>query len=399
VTGVNDPSLRVSQTRIALILSTMSVFGPFATDMYLASFPDIGRSLSTSQGMVQLTLSLYLIGLAVGQVLYGPLSDAFGRRKPLLAGIALATISSLLAALAPTIETLIGLRFVQAVGGCVGMVIGRAVVRDLYDVGNGAKVMSVVMSVQSLGPMVAPALGGLLLLVTGWRSLFLTMTLLGAASWYVVWRYLPETLPEMQRQPLSFVNLRQGSMRVLRTRTFIVPALASCVAMCCMFTFITGSPFVFMQLHGVSPQQYGYLFGLTALGLFLAAHLNRWLLRRHTPALIFLRTLQFNAVAAVVLVAVANTPHLWLLMLPLFVCVATVPLLLANGSVIAMAASGSDVGSASSLLGVMQFGFASLISALLGAFYNGTAYPMAGMMLAISVLGNLVYILRRRDTA
>lgn len=387
----------VGTLRIAMILSAMSVFGPFATDMYLSSFPDIAQSLSTTQSMVQLTLALFLIGLATGQLIYGPLADSYGRRRPLLVGVGVFFTASLLASLAPNIETLIALRFVQAAGGCAGMVIARAIIRDLYSVGESARVMSLVVMVQSLGPIIAPTTGGLLLLVAGWRSMFVVMTLLGAFCFVLVLRGLPETLPPERRIALSFGNMFQAFGRLLRKRAFIIPALSGSVAMSCMFAFIAGSPFVFMQIHGVSPQHYGFLFAITSLGLFGAAHINRLLLRRYKPAQIFRIVLYVNAGAALCVVLVASTTSLALLMLPLLVCVATVPMILANASAIAMGASGSDVGSASSIYGLMQFGLASITSSLIGVFHNGTAYPMAGMMLGVSVVGNLVYLCRVRE--
>lgn len=389
----------ISVTRLTLILGTMTAFGPFATDMYLAGFPRMATDLDTTLARVQLTLSIFFVGLAVGQLIYGPLVDRYGRRKPLLIGVAIFTLASIGCVFAPNVETLIALRLIQSLGGCSGIVIGRAVIRDLYSEGEGARVLSLMMAIQSFGPVMAPMIGGMLLLVTGWRVMFVVLALMGLLSFTLVARWLPETLPREKRtaHPLSGILVNFG--RLLTRREFIVPAMAGSVALSCMFAFITGSPYVFMELHGVNEQQYGLLFGAVACGIVVASQFNRVLLRRYSPRQVLPWALRFNVLTGLVLLAIANVVDLWLMMIPLWLCVATVPVILANSAAIAMSASGREVGSASSMYGLMQFGFASVASGMVSHLHDGTARPMTLVILSAGVLGNLVYLLRKRAGA
>jgi len=379
-----------------MVLSTLVAFGPFATDMYLASFPQIAASLGSSLALVQLTLSVYLIGLGGGQVLYGPVIDHFGRRLPLLAGIGVFALSSLACAVTTDIHVMIAMRLLQAVGGGAGMVIGRAIVRDLFEVTEAAHFMSVLMMAQSLGPILAPALGGVLLLVGDWRLLFAIMAAYGAVCWTTVFRLLPETLRPERRKPLSFAEFLAAFAWLLRHREFIVTALTSSVAMSSMFAFITGSPFVFMKVYGASAQGFGFLFAGTTLGMLVAATVNRMLLRHFTPATIFKGAVRFHLAATTALVLATATHSLAITMVPLALCVSTVPILLANGSALTMQASGPYVGSASAVYGLLQFVMASVTSSLIGVFHDGTAWPMAEVMLGVSFAGNAVFLLRSR---
>lgn len=386
----------ISVTRLTLILSTMTAFGPFATDMYLASFPGMATDLGTTLARVQLTLSIFFVGLAVGQLIYGPLVDRYGRRKPLLMGVAIFTLASIGCVFAPNVDTLIALRLIQSIGGCSGIVIGRAIIRDLYSEGEGARVLSLMMAVQSFGPIAAPLLGGLILLVADWRVLFVVLSAMGLLCFTLVLRWLPETLPPEKRTNLALSTVFITFGRVLLRREFIVPAMAGSVALSCMFAFITGSPYVFMELHGVNEQQYGLLFGVVACGILINAQVNRVLLRHFSPRQILPWALRFNVLAGLVLFAVANHATLWVLMMPLWLCIATVPMIAANSAAICMSASGREVGSASSMYGLMQFGFASVASAMVSHLHDGTTHPMAIVILSAGILGNLVYLLRKR---
>lgn len=391
------PITAISMFRLTLILSTMTAFGPFATDMYLASFPSMARDLGTTLTRVQITLSIFFVGLALGQLIYGPLVDRYGRRRPLLAGITVFTLASVGCVFVRDVDTLITLRLIQSLGGCAGMIIGRTIIRDLYNEGEAARVLSLMMAVLSFGPVIAPLLGGLLLLVAGWRVMFVVLTLLGLLCFTLTASWLPETLPPEQRsrQPLSAVFITFG--RLLVRREFIVPALAGSVPLSCMFAFITGSPYVFMQLHGVNEQQYGLLFGVVACAILIAAQVNRIALRHWSPRQVLPWGLRVNLLASISLLLVAGSAHLWVLMIPLWLCIATMPMIAANSAAIAMAASGREAGSASSMYGLMQFGFASVASSAVSALHNGSAYPMAIVILSAGILGNVVYLLRQRS--
>ncbi|WP_137820360.1 multidrug effflux MFS transporter [Pseudomonas sp. 2FG] len=371
--------------RVLLILGALSAFGPLAVDFYLPSFPTLARAFATDVEHVQLSLAVYFIGLAIGQLAYGPLADRYGRRGPLLVGVVLFTLASVACALAPSLEWLIVARFVQALGGCAGMVVSRAVVRDLCDPIHSAKVFSQLMLVMGLAPILAPFAGGLLLGVFGWQSIFYCLTGFGALCAAAVALRLPETIPAgIARPPLrgAFVQYR----RLFANRQFIGHALTGGVAMAGMFAYIAGSPFVFIELYGVPAEHYGWLFGSNAAGFILLAQVNARLLRRHGPAYWLVRVVWFYLACALILLGLTalRPAALWPLLMPLFGCIASLGCIIPNASACAMAGQGANAGSASALLGCLQFGVAAAAAALVGALHDGSALPMA---LVISLCG------------
>ena len=383
--------------RLLLILGGLSAFGPLAIDLYLPAFPAIARSFITDTEHVQLSLAVYFVGLALGQVFYGPVADRFGRRKPLLFGIGVFSLASLACALAPTLEWLLVARFFQALGGCAGMVVNRAVVRDLCSPIESAKVFSKLMLVMGIAPILAPLAGGWLMLAGGWRSIFGFLMLFSAAFWLLVLLRLPETLPaDGPRSQLSSALGRYG--RLLREPEFMFHALTGGMAMAGMFAYIAGSPFVFIQLYGVPAEHYGWLFGINSAGFILAAQFNSRFLRRRTP-LQLLRTttvLFMFSTLALPLIALAQTESLWPLMVPLFFCMAILALVVPNSSACALAGQGHQAGVASALMGTMQFTVAGLVSAAVGALHDGTALPMAAMIALCGVGSATMALLARR---
>ena len=383
--------------RLLLILGGLSAFGPLAIDLYLPAFPAIARSFITDTEHVQLSLAVYFVGLALGQVFYGPIADRCGRRKPLLFGIGVFSLASLACALAPTLEWLLVARFFQALGGCAGMVVNRAVVRDLCSPIESAKVFSKLMLVMGIAPILAPLAGGGLMLAGGWRSIFGFLMLFSAAFWLLVLLRLPETLPaDGPRSQLSSALGRYG--RLLREPEFMFHALTGGMAMAGMFAYIAGSPFVFIQLYGIPAEHYGWLFGINSAGFILAAQFNSRFLRRRTP-LQLLRTttvLFMFSTLALPLIALAQTESLWPLMVPLFFCMAILALVVPNSSACALAGQGHQAGVASALMGTMQFTVAGLGSAAVGALHDGTALPMAAMIALCGVGSATMALLARR---
>lgn len=374
--------------RMLLILGALSAFGPLAIDFYLPAFPAMAQAFATDEQHVQTTLAAYFFGLSIGQLAYGPVADRFGRRKPLLFGVGLFTLASLACAYAPTLEALIAARFVQALGGCAGMVLSRAIVSDRCDPVTSAKVFSQLMLVMGLAPILAPMLGGLLVSLSGWQAIFLSLSLFSAGCLLAVALGLRESMPpSAPRQPLSGA-LRQY-LRLLRDRAYLGHALTGGIAIAGMFAYIAGSPFVFIKLYGVPAEHYGWLFGTNAAGFILVAQINARLLTRHGPAVLLGRAVWLYLAAALVLLAVAATrpTQLWPLLVPLFVCIASLGCIIPNATACAMNGQGGRAGSASALMGCLQFSVAAGAAALVGLLHDGSAVPMA---LVISLCGALV---------
>lgn len=374
--------------RIVLILGALSAFGPLAIDFYLPAFPAMAQAFGTDEKHVQTTLAAYFLGLSLGQLAYGPVADRFGRRAPLLFGITLFTLASLACAYAPNLETLVLARFVQALGGCAGMVLSRAIVSDKCDPVASAKVFSQLMLVMGLAPILAPMLGGVLVNVSGWQSIFLALSLFSAACLLAVSLGLPESLPpDVPRQPLSGA-LRQY-LRLLGDRVFLGHALTGGVAIAGMFAYIAGSPFVFIKLYGVPAEHYGWLFGTNAAGFILMAQVNARLLAKRGPAFLLARAVWLYLLAGLALLCVAALPpeSLWPLLVPLFLCIASLGCIIPNASACAMSGQGARAGSASALMGCAQFSVAAGAAALVGVLHDGSAVPMA---LVISLCGVLV---------
>ncbi|UVK89121.1 multidrug effflux MFS transporter [Pseudomonas sp. B21-051] len=374
--------------RTILILGALSAFGPLAIDFYLPAFPSMALAFGTDEKHVQLTLAAYFAGLSIGQLLYGPVADRFGRRLPLLVGVGLFTLASLACAYAPNLEWLIGARFVQALGGCAGMVISRAVVSDKCDAVGSAKVFSQLMLVMGLAPILAPLLGGLLVNTTGWQSIFLALTGFSALAALAVALGLPESLPDyVPRQPLSGALRQYG--RLFGDRVFLGHALTGGIAVAGMFSYIAGSPFVFIKLYGVPAEHFGWLFGTNAAGFILVAQVNARLLAKRGPAFLLARAVWVYLLAGVTLLAVSamHTEALWPLLIPLFVCIASLGCILPNASACAMNGQGARAGSASALMGCLQFSVASGAASLVGVLHDGSAMPMA---MVISLCGLLV---------
>ncbi|TVP89088.1 MAG: Bcr/CflA family efflux MFS transporter [Pseudomonadaceae bacterium] len=379
--------------KILLILGGLSAFGPLAIDLYLPAFPTMARAFDTSTDQIQLSLSAYFIGLACGQILYGPVADRFGRRKPLLFGIGLFCTASLLCAFAPTLEWLIAGRFMQALGGCAGMVVTRAVIRDLCSPLDAARAFSKLMLVMGVAPILAPLLGGYLLIWTGWQGIFLFLTLFSAVFALIVFFGLRETLPvDGPRQSMSYSW--RSVPRILRDPLFILHALTGGLAMAALFAYIAGLPFVLIEIYGVAVQDFGWIFGLNAAGFILFAQVNGRLLRRRSPqqlvknnALLFMGTALTLALAS--WWQPDNLLPFWLVM---FVFVASVAMVLPNATACAMDGYGQQAGMASALLGTLQSTFAAITSALVGWLHDGSALPLGlvvggcGILVALAAL-------------
>lgn len=383
--------------RMLLILGALSAFGPLAIDFYLPAFPAMAQAFATDEKHVQTTLAAYFLGLSIGQLAYGPIADRFGRRLPLLFGVGLFTLASLACAFAPSLDALIVARFVQALGGCAGMVLSRAIVSDKCDAVGSAKVFSQLMLVMGLAPILAPMLGGVLVNVGGWQSIFIVLGLFSALCLVAVGLGLPESLPAHQpRQPLSGALRSYGQL--LGDRVFLGHALTGGIAMAGMFAYIAGSPFVFIKLYGVPAEHYGWLFGANAAGFILMAQVNARMLAKRGPAWLLVRAVWLYLAAGLALMAVASMrpAQLWPLLVPLFVCIASLGCIIPNASACAMSGQGARAGSASALLGCLQFSVAAGAAALVGILHDGSALPMTQVIGLCGALVVGVALLTRR---
>jgi len=360
-------------------------------DMYLPSLPTLERAFSADAASVQLTLAAFFVGLALGQALYGPLVDRFGRRMPLYAGTTLYVLASAGCALAPSVQSLIVLRFAEAVGGCAGVVVARAVVRDLFDEQESARMFSLMMLVMGVAPILAPLAGGYLLLLSGWRSIFWALAVFGGLCLAGALLWLPETRSQRATTRGGVGGAVTAYGQLLADRRFLGYTLAGGFAQAGMFAYISGSPVVFIDLYGVPAQHYGWLFGFNALGLIVASQLNRRLLVTHSAASILARANHANATCGIVLLLLASTGTGGFagILVPLFGYVASLGFVFPNSAALAMAPQGQRAGSASALLGTVQFSAATLASIAVGLFHDGSARPMSAAIAACGVLAVL----------
>lgn len=376
-----------ARLRLILVLGSVTALGPMSIDLYLPAFPAIAAELGASDAAVALSLTGCLAGLALGQLVVGPLSDAFGRRAPLLIGIGAYTVFSLLCALAPSAGTLAGLRFAQGLAGAVGMVVARAVVRDLVSGPAAARMFSVLMLVTGLAPVLAPVLGGQLLAFTSWRGLFWLLAGFGVLLAGMVAVGLPETLPAERRSSRGVLGTAHLYGRLVRTPLFMGYAVAGGLAFAAVFAYVSGSPFVYQGVYQVSPQLYGVLFGINSVGLVAVAQLNGLLVGRVEPQ----RLLQIGVLASagggvwLLGAALSRPDHVLWIALPLFVVVSALGLVMPNSTALALADHPHAAGTASALLGAFQFVIGAIAGPVVGLGGAATsAVPMALVVLVAS---------------
>ena len=344
--------------------------------MYLPALASIGRELHATAAATQATLSVFFLGFAAGQLAYGPLSDRFGRRRPLLAGLTLYVFASVACALAGSVPLLSAARLAQALGACAGVVIVRAVVRDLFDVLDAARVYSRLMLVVGLAPILAPLIGGQLLAVASWRAIFVVLALFGVASLAAVAAWLPETHagPRAPARPAAVVR---GFLAIVRDPSFLWPTLAAASGFASLLTYVLGAPAVLIDDYGVTPQYFGLYFGVNALGLIGGAQLNaHWLRRRPPQAILRHAVLVLLVTGGVVGFATwTGRGGLWGIAAAWFCQLTVLGFVSANAMACALAGQSARAGSASALQGTMQFGAGALAGAAVGVL---SALPQVG---------------------
>jgi DHA1 family bicyclomycin/chloramphenicol resistance-like MFS transporter len=386
---------------LILILGSLAALGPLSIDMYLPAFPDMSRSFDASASLIQLSLTACMLGMALGRLIVGPLSVGRGRERPLMIALLAYLLASLACAMGPTIQVLIALRFIQGAAGASGIVISRAIVRDLFDGPELTRFFAALSLVNGTAPILVPVIGGQLLRLGDWHFVFYFLAILSALMLLAVALRLPETLPLETRVEGNLTTTLKTFGRLLTDRVFIGYAFAQALVMGAMFAYISGSPFVLQNIYGASPQQFSFLFVLNGIGILLAAPIaGRLAGRVDSERLMRISLTVFASASIVLFFALTLTGQLIFVMIPLFFVVSSGGLISTLGFTLAMRNYGATAGSASALLGLLPMLVGSLVSPLLGIMGEQSAVPMGLIIITLACLALVLYyglIVRRPD--
>ncbi len=383
---------------LILILGLLSAVGPFSIDMYLPAFPAIAKSLDTTVAQVMFSLSSFFVGISVGQMVYGPLLERYGRKKPLYVGLIIYLIASIGCALATSVEALIVFRLLQALGGCVGLVASRAIVRDLFEVHENAKIFSLLMLVVAVSPIIAPTVGGYVTAVLGWRWVFGILLIINLIILAGVHFLLPES-----KEPDPTFSLRAGAitrnfLEILKHPQFYTFALTGAIAYAGLCAYISGSPHVFMEIFKVSEREYGWIFAIIAIGIISASQVNSRLVNRYSSEqIVKVACLSQSLIGlTLALLTYLGYSELYLTILLIFLFLCCQGLLFPNASALSLAPFGHKAGSASALMGALQMSVGACASAVVSLLQNSTPLPMVGTMALCSVMAFLVFLEGRK---
>lgn len=382
--------------KVLLVLSTLMAFASISTDLYLPAMPAIATDLHADVGRVEFTISAYLIGFSLGQLFWGPLSDQYGRRMPIIAGIILFILGSAGCAMASSVDAIIFFRIIQALGACANVVLSRAIVRDLYVGNDAAKMLSTLMSVMAVAPLIGPSLGGAILHFGNWRNIFEVLVVIGALTLFAM-KSFPETLRQEHRKNQSFREILGTYLDLLKNKKFMRFALVSGAFYGGMFAYIAGTPFAYMTYFHASPQVYGILFASGIIGVMLANQLNSGLVAKFGISnLIFTGSILATLASVLMILTTASgLGGLFSLVICLFMFVSSTGLIVANSIAGALSCTEGNTGSASALIGTFQYGAGILGSGLVGLFANATLWPLV-MVIATSALMSLYWAVKIR---
>ena len=382
---------------LILILGALCTISPFSIDMYLPGFPAIAENLNTSISNVQLSLTAYLVGIAIGQLFYGPLLDKYGRKKPLYAGLVIYILTSIACAYTFSVDHLIIMRFLQAIGGCVGMVAAQALVRDLFPINKTAQVLALLTLVIAVSPMVAPTVGGYVTAHFGWQMVFfvlaaITLLILVGIKWYLPAGAQPDTTISLRPK-----KVMRNYLMVLKNRQFFVYMLVGGIAGAAPFAYIAGSADVFMNRYGISETGYGWIFALLATAMIGSTQMNHFLLRKFSSEQIIKVSLIYQSVVGLIMIL-----GVWMQWLNVYSLICLMFIFLTghglnspNTAALSLAPFSKNAGSASAMMGSVRMAMGGITSAIVSVFHTGTALPMVAMMAACALLGTVILNMER----
>lgn len=384
------------KTSLIILLGSLTAFDPISIDMYLSAFPKIAQEFSVGISTVEISLSAFFIGLALGQLIYGPLVDIYGRKKPLIIGMLIYFFASLGCSLSNNITIFIIFRILQALGGCAGMVITRAIVSDVFEKKKAAHIYSLLMLVMGVSPILAPSIGGYLTLYFGWRSIFATLAGLSLICIFYTLHLLPETgiLKKKASAPNDFFSILPNSFRnyldLLKDKTFLSYSLSGGLSRAAMFAYIAGSPFVFISYFHIAPEKYGWIFGANALGIISASQINRYLLKHFSIEKVY-KKVALTAVflAGILLFNSIFFKSIYSILIPLFALITSIGFIMPNSAALSLSQQGHRAGTASAMLGTVQWSVAFFSSFLVSHFHNNTPIPMTSVIFTCTLLSFL----------
>ncbi len=387
-TGSNEPAaLGKTIPSWLILMGAMTAIGPLTIDMYLPAFPAIAADLQVPQSQIELTVSTYLLGLAISQLFYGPLADRYGRKKPLLAGLAIYILATIGCALASSAQLLLFFRCIQACGAAAAMVVPRAVIRDQLNTRDAAVALSMMMLIMGVAPILAPVMGGYLSPLAGWRGLFGIMLAYSCSMFLLALLRLKETMPAEKAVPLRVSTIASNYAGLLKSRNYMGFSLAGGIGMAGLFAYISVSPAVFMNMYHVPQQHFGYYFGLNALGLIVGSQISARLLRVFGPIPILRTALACGLSSILIGLALTLTGYLSLPLLTLTLLGFTTSLgfTLPNATALALKDQGHRLGVASALMGCLQFLFGTLSSSLVSSSLGDTPVPLYAALTCCSL--------------
>lgn len=385
--------------RVILIMGLLTAVGPLSIDMYLPAFSAIAKSLHTTTAEVTLSLSSFFIGISAGQLLYGPLLERFGRKKPLYFGLCLYLVSSIGCALATSVNFLIVLRLFQAVGGCAGLVAARAMVRDLFDAKENARIFSTLMLVVAVSPIIAPTLGGYITSLFGWRYVFVALILIVLVIMAGTYFYLPETRQPNPNFSLKPAPITRNFISVIKNPHFTTYALTGAVSYAGLYGYVGGSPYVFIEIYQVSEAAFGWIFALIAMGLIGASQLNNFALKKYTSEQIIKMASISQCIVGLVLVSLTflGWINLFFTVFLIFAFLSCQGFIFPNATALALSPMAHNAGNASALIGAIQMSIGACAAAFVGIFHDHTALPMAGVMTGCAIVALSIFLLGRRN--